>query len=102
MELFLWCIGLVALLLSYEMPIYAARLLGLETNLNWIWYSVDQDGAATKVIVFCLYMIVGFALWAGPVAFVVTFLHPQWGILLRQRTGRFFGLLLIPAMPVLT
>src|SRR5690349_10405462 len=63
---------------SYEMPILLARLLGQEPALNALWASVSQDSVAIRIVFITVYMIVGTALWAGPLVYVTGLLHPRY------------------------
>lgn len=89
-----------AALLSYQMPIYFARIVGKEHTLNYIYAPAWHDSIPSRILFLAAYEAVGFLLWATPVAFIVIVFHPQYGSRIRQWIGRglsFPWLLLMPA-----
>jgi hypothetical protein len=95
------CIVLaLASLLSYQMPVYAARLIGQEFALDSLWVAAWNDSISTRVLFLTVYMIVGFVFWAGPVLYVAGLLHPRYSRRFRQRTGRTLAFLTTPLKPV--
>jgi DnaJ family protein C protein 19 len=90
----------VILLISYQMPIYTARLIGQEFALDSLWATAWNDSVASRVIFLTVYMIAGFALWTAPVIYVVGLLHPRYSPRVRDRTGRVLAFLTTPLRPV--
>lgn len=101
MDTLAWIALCAAMLLSYQMPVYAARLIGQEQTLAHLWNAVLQDSPAAHVLFFAAYMIAGFVLWAGPVGYVAAHFHPGSGPAMRRRTGVFLSYLLFPLRPLL-
>lgn len=86
-------------LLSYEMPVYASRLLGMEDRLNQLWASGIDDALPAQILFIAFYMLCGFLLWAAPAALVASAMHPQtrgaYAPVLRALSAPFRPLLLL-------
>jgi hypothetical protein len=90
-------IAALAVLLSYQMPVYMARLIGQEAALDYLWMAAWYDSIPTRVLFVTAYMLAGFLSWAGPVVYIVVALFdPRYGPALRQRTVRALVFLTIP------
>lgn len=83
--LILW--GLAGLV-SYQVPIYAARYVGREAQLNTAWAAAFRDSYPSGILFVCAYMAIGFAVWAVPL------------FLLVRLTPRFLRLLIWPLQPL--
>lgn len=101
METFMSAMLLVAAALSYQMPIYAARLFGKESALNDFWKSVGNETLPSMILFFTGYMIVGLLMWLAPLVFVTMLADREQGAGLRQRISALVGHLLLPARPLL-
>ncbi len=95
-------IAALAVLLSYQMPVYMARVIGQEAALNHLWMAAWYDSISSRVLFITAYMLAGFLSWAGPVTYIVVALFdPRYGPALRRRTVRALVFLTIPLTPVL-
>jgi hypothetical protein len=90
----------VAAALTYEMPLLLAQLFGARAALAALWVGVSAGDIAGIVIFIAVYIVIGVALWAVPLWYVVTILRPQGGQAARRRTGAVLSVLLIPVQPL--
>jgi hypothetical protein len=79
MEAFYALGAAVAALLSYQMPVYAARLAGAEDRLNQFWAAGMNDALPAQILFVAFYTIAGFALWAAPFGLIAWVCHPDAG-----------------------
>jgi hypothetical protein len=91
----------VAAALTYEMPLLLAQLFGARAALVAWWISVSAGDLAGIIIFIAFYVVIGVALWAAPLWYVVTVLRPEGGQAMRQRTGAVLSVALLPVRPVL-
>jgi hypothetical protein len=77
----------VAAAFTYEMPLLLAQLFGARAALVALWVRVSAGDIAGVIIFITLYTVIGVALWAAPLWYIVTILRPRGGQAARQRTG---------------
>jgi hypothetical protein len=100
METFAIVLLLIVGALSFQMPVYIARLFGEERALNNLWQSVASGSLANMILFVTAYMLFGFFLWSGPVGFVIMLAHPQHGAGLRRRGHAVLNRVTLPVRPL--
>lgn len=70
MDGFVFVLFALGAMLSYKMPIFIARFIGLEPQINNLWNSAANDDEVSFILFLAAWMTIGFAAWAVP-AFVV-------------------------------
>jgi hypothetical protein len=87
-------------LLSFEMPVYAARAFGAEDRLNQIWNTGLNDTLPAQILAVTAYMLAGFLIWAAPAALVIGSVHPQTGPRVRALFAPVVRILAAPFRPL--
>ncbi|TPL14817.1 hypothetical protein FJ945_29820 [Mesorhizobium sp. B2-4-9] len=99
MDAIVWIALLLACLLSYQMPIYIARLTGYEAELASLWATGWGDNLAGRVVFVAVYMVAGLASWLLPVLLIYVLIHPRYGASWRPRVAAIVSFPFLPFKP---